>query len=822
MKNISFRQFVPHLTAIAIFLIIIFGYFSPLLEGKKLKQGDITNWKGMSKEITDYRAKTGKEALWTNSMFGGMPAYQISVEYNANLMRFIDKIMTLGLPHPAGLVFLYFIGFFILLMVLKIDPWLAIAGSIAFAFSSYFFIILEAGHNSKAHAIGYMAPVLAGIFLAYRGRLLAGGLLTALFLALELRANHLQITYYLLMMVMVLGLVLLVEAVQEKTINRFLKATGILVVAALFAMATNITNIWATWEYGKDTIRGKTELSSEKENRTSGLDKDYATQWSYGKGETFSLMIPNIKGGASGYLGNNEKAMEKADPQTAQTIAGQSSYWGDQPFTSGPVYTGAIVVFLFILGLFILKGNLRWWLLAVTVISILLSWGKNFMPLTDFFLHYVPGYNKFRAVSMILVIADLAIPVLGILTLNEIFKKPSIIREKIKFLYLALGMTAGLALLFYMLPQTFFSFLSQAEAEAIASQRSSIDPAQAGQFDTIVYNMEAVRIAIFRSDTIRSLIFIVLAGALLWVYGMRKMPKAAFIAAIALLISVDMIPVAKRYLNNENFASRVQVNNPFQPTRANELIMKDTDPNFRVFNVTVSPFQDASTSYFHKSIGGYHGAKLRRYQELIDHHLVKNNEAVLNMLNTKYFIYPDNNKAPAIQINMGALGNAWFVQETKMVDNADQEIDALTAFDPSKTAVVDKRFSEMLSGFAFAPDSTATIKLTTYEPNRLTYVSEARTEQLAVFSEIYYDKGWKAFIDGKPADHFRANYVLRAMRIPAGKHEIEYRFEPKVFFIGEKISFASSLLLILLLLGFSGNELRKVMKGAVVKVTPDK
>ncbi len=822
MKNISFRQFVPHLTAIAIFLIIIFGYFSPLLEGKKLKQGDITNWKGMSKEITDYRAKTGKEALWTNSMFGGMPAYQISVEYNSNLIRFIDKIMTLGLPHPAGLVFLYFIGFFILLMVLKVDPWLAIAGSIAFAFSSYFFIILEAGHNSKAHAIGYMAPVLAGILLAYRGRLLAGGLLTALFLALELRANHLQITYYLLMMVVLLGLFLLIEAIQEKTLNRFLKATGLLVVAALFAVATNITNIWATWEYGKDTIRGKTELTSEKENRTSGLDKDYATQWSYGKGETFSLMIPNVKGGASGYLGNNDKAMEKADPQTAQTIAGQSSYWGDQPFTSGPVYTGAIIVFLFILGLFILQGNLRWWLLAVTGISILLSWGKNFMPLTDFFLHYVPGYNKFRAVSMILVIADLAMPLLGILTLNEIFKKPTILRDKIKTMYLALGMTAGLALLFYMLPQTFFSFLSQAEAEAIASQRSSIDPAQAGQFDAIVYNMEAVRIAIFRSDTIRSLIFIVLAGALLWVYGMRKMPKAAFIAAIALLISVDMIPVAKRYLNNENFGSKIQVNNPFQPNRANELIMKDTDPNFRVFNVTVSPFQDASTSYFHKSIGGYHGAKLRRYQELIDHHLVKNNEAVLNMLNTKYFIYPDNNKVPSIQINMGALGNAWFVQETKMVDNADQEIDALTAFDPSKTAVVDKRFSEMLGGFSFAPDSTASVKLTSYEPNRLTYASEARTEQLAVFSEIYYDKGWKAFIDGKPADHFRANYVLRAMRIPAGKHEIEFRFEPKVYFIGEKISFASSLLLILLLLGFAGNELRKMKKGALVKANPDK
>ncbi|MFH1121128.1 MAG: YfhO family protein [Bacteroidota bacterium] len=811
MKNINFRQFIPHFAVLAISLVIILGYFSPLLEGKKLRQGDITNWKGMSKEITDYRAKTGEEALWTNSMFGGMPAYQISVEYNANLIRFVDDIFKLGLPHPAGLVFLYFLGFFILLMVLKVDPWLSLAGSLAFAFSSFFLIILEAGHNSQAHAIGYIAPVIAGIILTYRGRLLAGSLLTALFLSLELRANHLQITYYLLIIVVLLGIMQLAEAVKNNTFPLFFKATGVLMIAAMLAIATNITNIWATWEYGKETIRGATELTSEKENRTSGLDKDYATQWSYGTGESFSLLIPNVKGGASGYLGNNEKAMANADPETSQTVAGQSSYWGDQPFTSGPVYAGAIVIFLFMLGLFIVQGNLRWWLLAATILSVMLAWGKNFMPLTDFFMHFVPGYNKFRAVSMTLIIAELTIPLLGFLALNEIFKKPVIIKEKQRYFYIALGITAGISLLFYLMPQTFFNFLSNAESSAIAEQKAQIEQNRMAQFDAIVFNIEKVRIAIFKADAIRSFLFILLSAALVWLYSINKVNKTILIAGMSLLIAVDMIPVAKRYLNNGNFTTQSLAATPFQPTEANILIMKDSDPNFRVFNVTVSAFQDASTSYFHKSIGGYHGAKLRRYQELIDHHIANNNEAVLNMLNTKYFIYPDNNKQPTVQLNMGALGNAWFVREFKFVDNADQEIDALNSFSPAQTAIVDKRFGKDLQGIKIIPDSAAIIELREYQPNKLKYVYSAETEQLTVFSEIYYAKGWNAFIDGKAVPYFRANYILRAMVVPAGKHEIEFRFEPQVFLTGEKISLAGSLLLILLLLGYAGNEIRKAI-----------
>lgn len=809
MKELRLKKYLPHLTAVLIFLVLTMGYFSPLLEGKKLKQPDISNWKGMSKEIVDYREKTGEEPLWTNSMFGGMPAYQISVEYKANLIRHVDNIFKLGLPHPANLVIIYFLGFFILLMVLRVNPWLAFAGSAAFAFSSYFFIILEAGHNSKAHAIGYMAPVLAGIILSYRGKRLAGALLTALFLALEIRANHLQITYYLMLIVIIIGITELISAFREKRLPDFLKTTGLLFIAALLAVSTNITSLWATWEYGKETIRGRSELSSNPENRTSGLDKDYATSWSYGRAETFSLLIPNVKGGATGSLGENVKAMDKVDRDWAQTIAGQNHYWGDQPFTSGPVYAGAIMVFLFVLGLFILKGNMRWWLLAATVLSILLSWGKNFMPLTDFFLHYIPGYNKFRAVSMILVIADLTIPLLGILALKEIIEKPEILKQKRRGFYIALGLTAGLALLFFILPQTFFSFLSGMEKSFIAEQRATVDSGQAAQLEQFAHNLTIARVAVFKADAIRTVLFILLAAAALWLYERKNIGKGILTAIISVLILADMVPVAYRYLNNDNFVSKTLVNNPFTPTDANKLISKDSDPNFRVLNTTVSTFQDASTSYFHKSIGGYHGAKLRRYQELIDHHIGKYNESVLNMLNTKYFIVADENRRPVAQLNMDALGHAWFVDEYILVDNADEEIEALTAFNPGTTAIVDKRFSDRLSGFDAVPDSTAQINLSSYAPNKLKYSYSAASDQLVVFSEIYYDKGWNAFIDGKPAPHFRANYVLRAMAVPAGSHDIEFRFEPVVYRTGESISLAGSLLLLLLLLGYAFTEFRK-------------
>lgn len=802
MKKISFKKALPYLAVLFVFLVTVVIYFSPVLEGKRLNQSDISQWKGMSKEITDYRQKTGEEALWTNSMFGGMPAYQISVQYKGNLIRYIDDIFKLGLPHPANLVFIYLLGFFILLMVLRVNPWLALAGSVAFAFSSYFFIILEAGHNSKAHAIGYMAPVLAGILLTYRGKHIAGALLTALFLALELRANHLQITYYLMLVVVLLGITRLVVAIQEKTVPEFLKATGLLVAAALLALSTNVTNLWATWEYGKETIRGKSELSHSPENRTTGLDKDYATQWSYGKGETFSLMVPNVKGGATGMLGNNEKAMQQVDPTYANMIARQNQYWGDQPFTSGPVYVGAAMVFLFILGMFVLKGWIRWWLFSATVMAILLSWGKNFMPLTDFFLHYIPGYNKFRAVSTILVIAELTIPLLAILTLKEIFEKPGLLKKHMRAFYLSLGITAGLAALFYLIPQVFFDFFSQMEQSALNEQRQSLDAAQLTQFNDFVENFKMARVSILKADALRSLFFILSIGAVLFLYSREKLSKSLFIVLVIVITALDLIPVAHRYLNNEDFARKQMVNNPFPATAADKIILKDVDPNFRVFNSMVSTFQDASTSYYHKSIGGYHGAKLRRYQELIENQMMNGNEAVFNMLNTKYFIVSNEQGQPVVQINMEALGNAWFVSDFRIVKNADEEMNALSQFSPERTAIIDQRYKPILGNFSAKRDTTANIELTEYAPNQLVYHSKSTLPQMAVFSEIYYDKGWDAYIDEKPAPYFRANYVLRAMIIPEGEHTITFKFEPSVYFIGEKISFAGSLLLLLLGVGY--------------------
>ncbi len=802
MKNINFKQVLPYLAAIAIFVAITLVYFSPLLEGKKLKQGDIIQFKGMSKEISDFRDATGEEALWTNSMFGGMPAYQISVQYKGNVLRYLDRIMQLYLPQPAGMVFLYMIGFFILLLVMKVDKWLAIAGAIAFAFSSYLFIIFEAGHNSKAHAIGYMAPVLAGIILTYRGRYLTGGIMAAIALSLELLTNHLQITYYLMMIAGVYVITELVTAIREKQYAVFAKASGVLVLASVFAVATNITSLWATYEYGKDTIRGKTELTSEKSNRTSGLDKDYATGWSYGKMETFTLLIPNFNGGSSqGPLTESSNVYQVlkenniSDSQAQSIIKSLPLYWGAQPGVAGPVYIGAIIMFLFVFALFIADKKYRWWLLAATILSILLAWGKNFMPLTDFFLHYVPGYNKFRAVSMTLVIAELCIPLLAFLGLQKALSGEIDRKKLTKYLYYSLGITGGISLFFAVLGGSIFDF---------SSSNDSYLP------EWLIAAIHQDRASLLSSDSFRSLAFILLAGAAIWAMINQKIKKPVFFTAIILLILIDMWTINRRYLNTESFVRKSVDAVPFQPTAADQLILKDTDPNFRVFNQTVgNPFADASTSYFHKSLGGYHGAKLRRYQEVIDHHLAKGNMNVYNMLNTKYFIVPGaKGEQPQMQINMEAMGNAWFVNNAHMVNNADEEINALTDFVPAETAVYDKRFESQVKGHMISKDSTAFIELTEYKPNHLTYKSESQTEQLAVFSEIYYAKGWDAYIDGKKSPHFRANYILRAMIVPAGRHTIEFKFEPAVYKTGEKIAYASSILLVLLALGAVGLMLR--------------
>ena len=808
MKNIPLRSFVPYLAAILIFVVLSLAFLSPLMEGKVLKQDDTIRFKGMSKEISDFREQTGEEPLWTNAMFSGMPAYQISTKYNANLTRYVDKIFRLGLPHPADMVFLYMIGFFILLVVLGVNPWLAIAGAIAYGFSSYFLIILEAGHNSKAHAIGYMAPALAGMILTYRGKYLAGGILTLLFLSLEIRAGHPQITYYLMLLVLVLGITEFAGALRTKSMPHFFKATGILTVVAVIAVMTHITNLWATYEYGNYSIRGKSELTTQQENRTTGLDKDYATQWSYGVAETGTLIIPNFHGGASaGKLStssNTYKALISNNVprgQAEELIKNMPTYWGSQPFTSGPVYIGAIVMFLFVFGLIVVKGNFKWWLLAGAILSIMLSWGKNFMPLTDFFLEYFPGYNKFRAVSMTLVIAEIAIPILAFVALNEVFKKKMDPVKLMSALKLSLYISGGFVLIFALFPGLFFGFESAGDA-----QLKQAYP------EWLVSAIQDDRRRILRLDALRSLIFIVLTAGVIWAFVKGKLKTTYAILLLGLFILVDMWTVGKRYLTSDDFVSRSKVERPYPMTKANELILKDTDPNFRVMNFTVDPFADASTSYYHKSIGGYHGAKLRRYQELYDHYIKQNfNLDVLNMLNAKYFIQPDQENRPSVLPNANTFGNAWFVQDFKLVNNADEELEALGEVDLATTAVVDKRFKPLLEGFVPTADSTAQIKQIEYQPNHLKYQSNTSRDQMVVFSEIYYDKGWNAYFDGNKLPHFRVNYVLRGMILPAGKHLIEFKFEPTVYRVGEKISFASSLLVILLVIGYGVFEIRKYL-----------
>ncbi|MCD4744685.1 MAG: YfhO family protein, partial [Bacteroidales bacterium] len=771
MKNLSLKKITPYIIAIILFLIITMIYLSPLLEGKKLKQDDIIRHKGMSKEIVDFREQTGEEALWTNSMFGGMPAYQISVDYKSNLISYIDKIFRLGLPHPAGLIFLYFIGFFILLLILGVDPWLSIAGSLAFAFSSYFFIIIEAGHNSKAHAIGYMAPVLAGIILCFRGKYLWGGILTALFLALELKAGHPQITYYLALLVIILGIFEFAETIRLKKYTTFIKSVSILIIAVILAVLTNITNLWATYEYGKYTIRGKSELTTEQENRTTGLDKDYATAWSYGVSETLTFLIPDFMGGSShGELSEKSETFKMLKQnqvpiaQAKQYIKHMPLYWGSQPFTSGPVYIGAIMCFLFVLGLIIIKGKIKWWLLTATILSIMLAWGHNFMALTDFFLDYIPGYNKFRAVSMTLIIAELTIPLLGILALKQAFDKEIDKKEIFKALKISFYIVGGITLFFAIFPGMFFDFSNVTDQQYLPAW--------------LVEPLQSDRKNLLRFDAIRSFIFIFLALIIIWSVINKKLKRNYAYIFFIILILADMWTIDKRYLNNDNFIRKTQANTPYQKTQADIQIRKDTDPNFRVLNLTVDPFADASTSYFHKSIGGYHGAKLRRYQELYDFHIKMNNINVLNMLNTKYVIQTDNNKQPQARQNPGALGNAWFVENYKIVENADEEIAALNDFDPVKTAIIDNSFKNELSGFNPKIDSSARIYQTEYKPNHLTYQYKSNNDQIAVFSEIYYDKGWNAYIDGNLMPHFRSNYVLRAMIVPKGEHTIEFKFEP--------------------------------------------
>ena len=799
MKDIfKNKQFLGIIFAIIAFAAITLIYFTPILEGKRIKQHDIEMYKGMSQEINQFREETGEQSLWTNSMFGGMPAWNIGVQQNSNLMTYIQKIIGLGFPSPIMSVFISMLGFFILLLVLDCKIWISFIGALAYGFTSYLFIVMGAGHNSKAVAMAYMAPVIAGIILTYKGKYLWGAVLTAIALALEIRAGHIQITYYLFMIVLIFVIAEFIETIKNKKYPEFFKASGILVSAAILAILTSTTTLYANYEFGKETMRGKPVLTENTGNQTRGLDRDYVTQWSYGIGETWSLMIPNVKGGASAYIGNDNPALENADPRLRSMIAQNNAYWGDQPGTSGPVYVGAIVCFFFVLGLFVVKGKIKWVLLIATILSILLSWGKNFMGFTDFFLDYFPMYNKFRAVSMTLVIAEVCMPILAFLALAEVIRNPECLKKNKIYLYVSFGLTAGLCLLFYIIPDVFFNFLSQGEAAQFAQLGAGKDGAI---YQTFANELEKVRMAIFKSDAIRSFLFITVAAIILLINVNGKLKNNAMFVMLAALVVLDMFPINKRYLNNDNFIDSRRFEKPFVMSEIDKQILQDNSLNYRVMDLTKNTFNDASTSYFHKSIGGYHGAKLRRYQDIINRYLGGNNVGsdgfwnVINMLNTKYLITPQNNK-PIAMANPDAFGNAWIVSDIKWVTTPNEEIAAIENTDVKTTAIVNDEFRNVIGDFN--PSSVSgTIKLDSYKPNELVYSFNSSKDELVVFSEIWTNKGWTLWIDGKESPLIRADYILRATVIPAGNHEIMMRYEPKIWKVGNTIQFISSLILIL-------------------------
>jgi len=802
MNQKIFNLALPHIIAVVLFVFISCAYFSPILQGKQLKQLDVMKYMGASKEAMDYKEIKGRQALWTNSMFGGMPTYIITHVQKLSLIHYSHQLIQLFMTKPINLVFLYLLGFYLALLIFGVNPWLSIAGSVAYAFSSYFFIIIEPGHITKAIALGYMPPIIAGFYLAYNRKMFLGAIVFTLFLAMQILINHLQITYYTFMMIGALGVFELIKAVKEKLLLGFAKTSGVLLIGVLLAVLSNISGIWTTYEYSHYSIRGPSELIKEGDTQTKGLDKDYITAWSYGIDETLTLLIPNFKGGSSTTkLDKNSATYEFFKRNYGNEVAKQASesiptYWGTQPFTSGPVYLGASVLLIFMAGLFLVKGYLKWWIVSISILSILLAWGRNFMPLTDLFLDFFPGYNKFRAVTTILIIVEFAVPLLAIITIDKILKEEFSLERIKSALKKSLIILGSITLFLSLFGGGLFSFSSEMDGRLL----------QAGY---PVDEIMADRASMLKGDAFRSLIFIIIAAGLVFLTATKKIKNNIAIILFGAIFLIDMWPVNKRYINDSHFANKRDVEIAYRPTQADLLILEDKDPNFRVFNVAVNTFNDASTSYFHKSIGGYSAAKMQRYQEVIEEHISKNNMEVLNMLNTKYFIVPDKEGGPMPQKNPYVLGNSWFVENIIYVPNANAEIEALNNFNPSKDIIIDERYKHLIEGFSINPDPEANIKLISYNPENLVYESNTQSEQLAVFSEIFYSKGWNAYINGEIFPHFRANYILRAMKVPSGNNTIEFRFEPKSYYIGEIISFSASLIMMLLFALIIFGEIRK-------------
>ena len=815
----SIKKCLPDVLAVLLFVVLAFAYFFPAdIEGRILYRHDASAGRGAGQEGIEYLEKTGERSRWTNALFGGMPTYQMAPSYGStDLLTKAIYAYHLWLPENVWFVFAYLLGFYILLRAFDFRQHLAALGSIIWAFSTYFLIIIAAGHIWKVWALAYLPPMIAGIVLAYRGKYLWGLLLTAVFSAFEINANHVQMSYYYLFIILFMVIAWLVEAIRQQQMARFLKATAVCIAGAAIGVCVNLSNLYHTWQYSKESMRGKSELvKANNANQTSsGLERDYITQWSYGIGETWTLLIPNTKGGASMPLSQNETAMKHADENYVSIYQQIGQYWGEQPGTSGPVYVGAFVVMLFILGLFIVKGPMKWALLAATVLSILLSWGKNFMGFTDFFLDYVPMYDKFRTVASILVIAEFTIPLLAMMALKKIFDEPELMKPRMKYVGISFLLTGGIALLFSLMPSAFFSgFVSTSELHAL----QSLPPEHV---QPIIANLTEMRQAMFTSDAMRSFYIILVGTGILLAFMYGKLKKEWAIGIILVLCLVDLWTVNKRYLNDEMFVPKSEREAPQQKTQTDELILRDQTLDYRVLNLASNTFNENETSYYHKSIGGYHAAKLRRYQEMIEQYINPEMQAlfgavseaagdmtqvngdsicpVLNMLNTRFFIFPlEGGQTVPIQ-NPYAYGNAWFVDKLDYVNNANEEMAAVGKIDLRHQAVADVKFKAQL-GEAVEQDTASVVTITSYEPNRLTYDVNSGKGGVLVFSEIYYPE-WTATVDGQPVELGRVDYLLRAIQIQPGKHQVELSFFPKSVSTTETIAYVAIVLLILTLLG---------------------
>ena len=813
------KKCLPDVLAVLLFAVLAFAYFFPAdIEGRILYRHDASAGRGAGQEGIEYLQKTGERSRWTNALFGGMPTYQTAPAYGStNLLTKAINAYHLWLPENVWFLFAYLLGFYILLRAFDFRQHLAALGSIIWAFSTYFLIIIAAGHIWKVWALAYLPPMIAGIVLAYKGKYLWGLLLTAVFTAFEINANHVQMTYYYLFIILFLIIAWLVEAIREKQMARFLKATGVCAAGALIGVCINLSNLYHTWQYSQESMRGKSELvKANSANQTnSGLERDYITQWSYGIGETWTLLVPNTKGGASMPLSLSKTAMEHADENYVGIYNQIGQYWGEQPGTSGPVYVGAFVMLLFILGLFIVKGPVKWALLAATILSILLSWGKNFMGFTDFFLDYIPMYSKFRTVASILVIAEFTIPLLAMLALKKFLDEPEQMKPRMKYVGISFLLTGGIAMLFSLMPSAFFgSFISSSEMHAL----QTLPPEH---IQPIIANLTEMRQAVFTADALRSFYIILVGTGILLAVAFGKLKKAYAVGIILVLCLVDLWTVNKRYLNDEMFVPESEREAPQQKTQTDELILRDQTLDYRVLNLASNTFNENETSYYHKSIGGYHAAKLRRYQEMIEHYISPEMQSlygavaeaagdmtqvngdsicpVLNMLNTRYFIFPlEGNQTVPIQ-NPYAYGNAWFVDQLDYVQNANEEIAAVGKMDLRHQAVADAKFKAQL-GEAVVQDTASVVTMTSYEPNRLTYDVNSGKGGVLVFSEIFYP-GWTATVDGEAVELGRVDYILRALHIQPGKHQVELAFFPKSVDTTETIAYIAIVLLVLIVLG---------------------